>query len=360
MKNTIPLNKLNRKHHLKTFFLVFSATMLTLILTGLFLLYGPILFFKDTIVTTAMTTLHHQWIATALYDQQTINEVMSRNVVLDPNQNTNPDQITIDTRAKDNATTLPTSPSDGEHIIDGVGFTKLKGATYNGWLVKLYDPSRLYMGVSSKYGTSGEKISTMASKLGAYIGINAGGFIDVDGQGNGGKADAIFIKDGKQLSFCNDSNHNGIHSIIGLDYNNKLLVGRYSQAQLGALHLRDAVEWRPLLIVNGVPTVMEGNGGYGVQPRTVIGQTKNGAILLAIIDGRGITSSTLGASVKDMQELMLEHGAINAANLDGGASSVLVFNNKVVNTPSSGGGERYLPNGFFINHSAGWSDTSSK
>src|SRR5659263_207020 len=234
MKNTIPLNKLNRKHHLKTFFLVFSATMLTLILTGLFLLYGPILFFKDTIVTTAMTTLHHQWIATALYDQQTINEVMSRNVVLDPNQNTNPDQITIDTRAKDNATTLPTSPSDGEHIIDGVGFTKLKGATYNGWLVKLYDPSRLYMGVSSKYGTSGEKISTMASKLGAYIGINAGGFIDVDGQGN---------------------------------------------------------------------------GGYGVQPRTVIGQTKNGAILLAIIDGRGITSSTLGASVKDMQELMLEHGA---------------------------------------------------
>lgn len=41
----------------------------------------------------------------------------------------------------------------------------------------------------------------------------------------------------------------------------------------------------------------------------------------------------MGASIKDEMEIMAKYGAINAANLDGGNSAVLVINDKIVNRP---------------------------
>jgi exopolysaccharide biosynthesis protein len=81
--------------------------------------------------------------------------------------------------------------------------------------------------------------------------------------------------------------------------------------------------------------------GWGVAPRTAMAQTKDGSILFAVIDGR--QTHSIGATLYDIQQIFLSHGAITAANLDGGASSVLVHNNEIVNKPSSQYGERYLP-----------------
>ena len=80
--------------------------------------------------------------------------------------------------------------------------------------------------------------------------------------------------------------------------------------------VRDAVSFGPVLVVNGEAVEVNGSGS-GLNPRTAIGQREDGSILLVVIDGRQVNS--LGASYSDVIELMLEYGAVNAANLDGGS-----------------------------------------
>ena len=338
-------SKSKKRGFKKPFFISFFSMLLVVCLCGVFLMYGPVTYFRDLWVTTAMSTLNHQWLAQMFFDDATIAKILASNTTLETSSETNPDEVTItkDT-VKDNATTLPTSASDGEHIIDGVGFTKLKTSTYEGWVIRVFDPSRISMALSQGYGSSGEKVSHMATRLGAFVGINAGGFIDVNGQGNGGKADKILISNDKLIA----TGSTGSHSIVGFDKAGKLLLTRCSASGVKSLTslYRDAVEFKPFLIVNGVSTTMEGNGGYGIQPRTAIGQTKNGTVIFVQIDGRN--PPVIGATVKELQRIFVTYGAYNAANLDGGSSSVFVYDGSVKNNPSSKDGERFVPDAFLI------------
>lgn len=339
--------KNKKKYFAKTFIVSFISTLLIIFLSGVFLMYGPISYFRDLWVTTAMSTLHHQWLATAFFDKNTIASILAKNKMIEPGSDTDPNSVDISLKnIKDNSTKLPENPSDGEHIIDGVGFTRLKTSTYQGWVIRVFDPSRIYMALSQGYGYSGEKVSHMVTRNGAFVGINAGGFIDVNGQGNGGKADKVLISKGKLMSTgINGSTHN----IIGFDKRGRLLLTRCKQSGIKDLTktYRDAVEFAPFLIVNGEAAKMEGNGGYGIQPRTAIGQTKDGTVIFVEIDGRN--PPVIGASIKELQSIFIKYNAYNAANLDGGSSSVVVFNGKVVNKPSSKDGERFVPDAFLIN-----------
>ena len=65
--------------------------------------------------------------------------------------------------------------------------------------------------------------------------------------------------------------------------------------------------------------------GSGLNPRTAIGQRKDGTLLLLVTDGRG-RNGHLGASASDLIDIMVEYGAVNAANLDGGSSSCMYLN----------------------------------
>ena len=78
------------------------------------------------------------------------------------------------------------------------------------------------------------------------------------------------------------------------------------------------------LIINGEPRQLGGQGS-GANPRTVIGQRRDGAVLLLVTDGRG-TSGHLGATASDLISIMQDYDAINAANLDGGSSTTMVYN----------------------------------
>ena len=321
------------------------------ILAALFLLYGPIAYFRELWVNTAMETMSHQYLAGMLYDAPTIAAIRAKCAPKVPDENTDPSLVTgKQSRSEynvpaDNATTLPSSPADGEHIINGVGFIRLrndslKGDSFNGWLIKVYDPTRVTLALSENYGKKGERISDMVTRLGAFIGVNGGGFVDVDGHGNGGTPNAILIADGKQLAGGHDS---GTHSIIGIDYSSRLILGNYTQTQLDAQNFRYAVEFSPFLIVNGKLSDVSYSG---IQPRTAIGQTKDGTMLFVVIDGRSGVSP--GATWQDVQKIMDTYGAVNAAILDGGSSSVLAYEGKVVNVPSSPYGERYLPDAFLV------------
>ena len=111
-----------------------------------------------------------------------------------------------------------------------------------------------------------------------------------------------------------------------------------------SMGIRDAVEFGPFLIVNGKRSFIKGNGGWGKAPRTAIGQRKDGIVLLLVVNGRSATS--IGADMIDLCDIMENFGAINAANLDGGASSELLINGKIVNNPTAGGtlgGLRLMP-----------------
>jgi exopolysaccharide biosynthesis protein len=90
----------------------------------------------------------------------------------------------------------------------------------------------------------------------------------------------------------------------------------------------------------------KGNGGWGIQPRTAIGQTIDGKVLMLVIDGRQVGS--IGATLKNVQDIMLEHGAYNAANLDGGSSTVMYYQGELLNKPCSIKGERLLPDAFVV------------
>jgi len=92
--------------------------------------------------------------------------------------------------------------------------------------------------------------------------------------------------------------------------------------------IRDALCYGPTLIVNGEKVEMSGYGS-GVNPRTAIGQRRDGAILLLVINGRQLSS--LGATYSDLATILWDFGAVNAANLDGGTSTAMYYKGKIVN-----------------------------
>ena len=70
-------------------------------------------------------------------------------------------------------------------------------------------------------------------------------------------------------------------------------------------------------------------------------------MLLLVIDGRQ-PGFSVGAPLRDLQNILYEEGAVIAANLDGGSSSTLYYNGKVVNKPADLLGERMIPTAFVV------------
>ena len=99
--------------------------------------------------------------------------------------------------------------------------------------------------------------------------------------------------------------------------------------------------------------ITHGDGGWGVGPRTAIGQRKDGTVLFLVIDGRQ-PGYSVGATLRDIQNIMYEEGAVIAANLDGGSSSTLYYNGKVINKPADLLGERMIPTASSSSRRAGY------
>lgn len=302
--------------------------IVVLSLGGVFLLYGPYPKFRNWLVTTAMTTMNHQYLATIFYSDETIEKILAENKVIEPDKDTNLDIINTDKIE----TTIYKDKYEKEileHEEDELyKMIEIKGDNYSGYLVAIYDPSKIKVVTSKNLGTSGEYLIDMAKRENALVAINGGGFLDENGQGTGADVAGIVIKDGKIL---NTTRYTRAGGLIGFTNDNKLYLGRVTAKEAINLGIRDAVEFGPFLIVNGEASKVVGNGGYGLHPRTVIGQRKDGVVLFLVIDGRRI--GCMGADMDDLIEIMTRYGAYNAANLDGGNSSALIINNELINHP---------------------------
>lgn len=305
-----------------------------MLLTFAFVLYGPWAGFRNFWITTAMTTMNHRYLATSLYDSKTISKVLEDNSIVEVSGSTNPDLIKFNKYGKTKAYKNKYDEQILNHkknqlykVID------IEGKSYNGFLVAIYDSSRVGIATSKYLGKKGEAITTVAKENKAIIAMNAGGFYDPDWNSNGAIPHGIVIKNGKVISEYKPANMGG--GFIGFDKKNRLILGKFSKEEALKKEIRDAIEFGPFLIVNGKSSFVKGNGGWGIAPRTAIGQREDGITLFLVINGRIPTS--IGADMADLTEIMENYGAINAANLDGGSSTELVIKNKIINTPVAGG-----------------------
>lgn len=298
---------------------------------GIFLLYGPWHGFRDFWITTAMTTMHHQYLATWLYSDKTINTVLENNRVIESDEKIDTDLIEIyDNKITSNIYKDEYDRQVLEHEEGEIyKYFKVEGYNFDAYMAAIYDPSKISV-VHSKYlGSSGQYLTDMAKENNAVVAINGGAFIDVNGLSNGGEVTGILIEDGQIINASRNRHYGG--GVVGFTNDHKLYLANVSATQALEAGVRDAVEFGPFLIVNGVRATIQGNGGMGVHPRSAIGQRKDGVVLFLVVDGRRVDS--MGASIKDLIDIMERYGAVNASNLDGGNSSVLVINDKIVNRP---------------------------
>ena len=299
----------------------------------LFLFYGPINSFKEYWITSAMTTMNHKYLATWIYSEDYINKVLEKNKIIEVDEISDPNQIVF----RKYTTTIYRNEYEKE-ILDRdedelYKVINVSGKGYQGFLVAIYDPSRVGIATTQYLGSRGESILTVSKRENAIIAMNAGGFYDPDWNSNGALPHGTVISNGKVVSDYQDANVGG--GFIGFTKEDKLILGNMSKDAAINMGYRDAIEFGPYLIINGKRSFVKGNGGWGIAPRSAIGQRKDGIVLFLVINGRLATS--IGADMIDLCDIMENYGAYNAANLDGGSSSELVINNKIINTPVAGG-----------------------
>ena len=225
---------------------------------------------------------------------------------------------------------------------DGIILQDVKGEGYSGYMMIVLDPSRVIMGSRPElYAARGFTVEEMVKEFDAVAGINAGGFYDPDGSGNGSIPDSLTVFEG-QIYYEHRGTDEGF---VGLDNNHILHVGKLTAEEIRQRNIQYGVCFGPVLISNGEIALAEGNVG-GLNPRTAIGQRSDGAILLLVIDGRQVIS--IGATYMDMVEIFLEFGAVNACNLDGGSSSMMWYEDGYVNNCASVIGIRPVPTTFVV------------
>ena len=310
----------------------------------LFLLYGPFHGFRDFLVTTAMSTMRHQYLATTFYSDEYIEKVLKRHSIMEPEGNTDiseiigTEEVYIDDYDRE---ILDRNKNDLYKIIE------IDEKGFSGYLVAIYDPAKIRVTYSKNLGYSGEYLVDMAKREGAVIAINGGGFVDIEGKSNGGQAIGAVISNGKIISNYGYSLYGG--GIIGFTNDNKLLLTKKSATEAVKMGVRDGMSFGPFLVVNGEPSKFRGNGGYGIAPRTAIGQRKDGIVLMLVIDGRR-PGHSLGVDMVELTNIMVKYGAYNASNLDGGGSSSMVVDGEVLSVAGGSGytGERYLPNAWIV------------
>lgn len=299
--------------------------------------YGPSPSARSLFVTSVLETSALDFLATWFLPAEEIETILATNNVEQLETVSNPNLIVIPDYSEQ-------SEVAGNSEEKEIEIVEVSGLTYSGRMMIVKDPSRVYVGTCSSFGDtngSGEKLLSIAKNYDAVAGINGGGFYDPNGTGTGSIPTGFVFSGGEFLYGPTDSTE----LLIGFDKDDKLIVGWMTAEYAKKIGIRDALTFGPALIVNGEPANVSGYSS-GLNPRTAIGQRADGAVLLLVIDGR--QPGSLGACHSDTIEVMLSFGAVNAANLDGGSSSLMVYNDEVISNKSGLTGDRNMPTCFLV------------
>lgn len=325
------------------------ATLDIIAIVCIFLMYGPIAYFRNLWVTSAMTTATHKYLAYIFFNQEQVEKIMSNNIIIEVEGETNQDEIEFEEEVEEPEEIVYSSPEEEQVLTRDEGndvykVIDIEGDGYKGHLLVVYDPSKIQLEKvpNMKYGRT---LDQFMNKTGAVAGINASGFSYYDYSGYSFTGTVII--DGEIIADNGPTGWGG--GIIGFTNDNKLVLTKASAYDALNMGIRDAVSFGPFLIVNGVASQFKGNGGYGIAPRTAIGQRKDGIVLMLVIDGRR-PGHSLGVDMVELTNIMLRYGAYNASNLDGGGSSTFYANGRILSVAGGSGyeGDRYLPNAWLV------------
>ncbi|MDY3801317.1 MAG: phosphodiester glycosidase family protein [Bacilli bacterium] len=269
----------------------------------------------------------NKWLVYTLYSEDTISKVINNKNQVKLENTKDLDKIVVESKP------LQIIESEYDEAIltkdnDDYKLLNITVGGYKAYLVAIYDPSKVELIHSKTFntGTGQEKIKDMCVRSGGLVCINGGMFVD-----NGVGSDipmGYLIKNGKVLW---RDNYNSA-SLIGFTNDNKLLLINATAEEAIKKGMRDALEFGPFLIVNGKR--IDNNdavGGFRRAARVAIAQRKDGIVLFLVTEGNHSSGPTMG----DITDTLLNYGAYNAANLDGGASSQLAINGELINNPKN-------------------------
>ncbi len=328
---------------------VIALVLVAAIGAGFVAFKGPSESLGDLLTVTMLETSALKFVPRIYHSQAEIDQILKRNSVVEDDSETDTSMIVVagPTPEPGQEPVQSTEPDPQNRVIseDGIDVYEVHGATYNGWMMIVHDPSRVSVGVCREEFSSkpGLRLKEIAERYGAVAAINGGGFSDEGGVGNGGRPLGLVIADGKLL---NKARVKSDHAVVaGFNQDNVLIVGKLTTDQAQEKGLRDALAFGPALVVNGEAAQVSGSSS-GLNPRTAIGQRADGAVLLLVIDGR--QASSLGATYSDLISVLMEYGAVNAVNMDGGSSSLMCYKGEYLNKGVILTGDRDIPDGFIV------------
>ena len=312
---------------LRRFLLVLVVTVL--LLFGDFLLVlnlvfnGPSPTARNQLTMALIEASATKWVPALFIGEETVAEI----------------RADVDTGLEDNLTDTSAviinrgnqAGSDSEWVgyPDGIRIEDVHGRTYNAKVMLVRDPAQVYLGISTHNGfrTSipGKRLTAAMADEGAIAGINGGAFND-DGTAGayvGSLPAGLVYSEGECVWTSGKPSETS--GFAGFTKDNILLVStdNLSKTQAEELNIRDGCCFGPVLIMNGEINMEAYNKVSGLNPRTAIGQRADGTVIFVCIDGR--QPSSMGGEYKDAIDIMVEYGAVNACNMDGGSSTVMMY-----------------------------------
>ena len=237
-----------------------------------------------------------------------------------------PDQLSDNSQIKIDLDNVLSGTDEWENHPDGIRIEKVSGDTYNAYVMIIRDPSRVYLATSSdNFATAktGTRITEQIEIEGAAAAINAGAFFD-DGTSSptvGAYPEGLVISEGTVRWKSGKAPQEGF---VGFNNDNVMVVAKSMTAEKAMeIGIRDGCCFGPVLIMNNTINEEAYTANSGLNPRTAIGQRADGAVIFLCIDGR--QASSMGGTYADLIDIMVEFGAVNACNLDGGSSTVMLY-----------------------------------
>ena len=320
--------------------LVFLTTVVALLLALVIIIgtivKGPSPAARDTFVTTVLESGNLKFLAHIFLNDEQINEIVAKTSMGEMDTEIDTDLINTEGEV------------EGDFDENGIEIVKINGNNFFATMLIVKDPSKVHVGTSYNsnggyWGEYGENIDELTVHNGGIAGVNGG--IYVADLNKGGSPYGVCVSKGHiQYNDPSGYPYYGMY-MIGLDNKNILRIKSiegWSPSQFEDYvrenGIRDAVAFQDEasdsnnhfvpLVINGEPRELNG-AGSGANPRTVIGQRDDGALMLLVTDGRG-SSGHLGATASDLISIMLKYGAVNAANLDGGSSSCMYYDGEML------------------------------
>ena len=193
-----------------------------------------------------------------------------------------------------------------------------------------------YLKTALAQGSYGRNVTQKTSE----IAQSAGAVLAINGDYYGAQEKGYVIRNGK---LYRDTAISGQEDLVIYSDGSFGIIneGEVSAQQLISAGAQQTLSFGPALVINGNISVTENEEvgkATASNPRTAIGMIDDNHYIFVVSDGR--TSESAGLSLHELAEFMKSQGAVTAYNLDGGGSSTMYFNGRIVNNPIGGTGSK--------------------